>query len=193
MNGTLVVTGDEAADALVNSDPWALVLAMLLDQQIPISWAFMGPRRLADRLADAGLDFSVTSVAEMSEEDLVEMFCVKPALHRHPAVMARRAGALATYICDTHDGDADVWQRARAKTLWGRLNAMPGYGEEKSMILMAVLAKRFGVAPKGWEDFAGPFADDQPRSVADMDSAEGIAAVKAWKKRQKELGKTKQE
>jgi len=193
VKGTLHVTGDTDADALVNSDPWALLLAMLLDQQIPISWAFMGPHRLADRLTEAGLAFTVSALAEMDPHHRVDMFCQKPALHRHPAVMARRAGALAEHVCDVHNGDAAVWVRARSKTLWTRLNAMPGYGEEKSMILMAVLAKRFGVQPKGWEGFAGPFADDQPRSVADMDSKDGIAAVKAWKKRQKELGKTKQE
>lgn len=191
MKGSLRATGTEEADALVNSDAAALLLAMLLDQQIPIGWAFMGPVRLQERIGpfDAGM------LAAMDPDDLVAAFVTKPALHRYPAVMARRTQELAQHIVDHHNGDTEkIWRRSRsAEKLFERISSLPGFGEEKSRIFMAVLAKRFGVAPSGWEVFAGAFADDQPRSVADMTGPDGIDRVKAWKKAQKAAGLTKQD
>ncbi|MCY3560782.1 MAG: Fe-S cluster assembly protein HesB [bacterium] len=190
--GTLAVTGDEVADALVNTEPLALLLAMLLDQQIPMEWAFKSPSRLAERLGgklDAG------AVAAMDPADLEAAFCAKPALHRFPAAMARRAHELCRHVAEQYDGNAGaVWGRAAdSGDLYDRVRALPGYGEEKSMIFLAILAKRFAVRPDGWAAYAGPFADDTPRSVADIDGPEALARVRAWKKDQKAAGRSKQD
>lgn len=190
--GTLAVTGDGAADALVNNEPLALLLAMLLDQQIPMEWAFKSPSRLAERL---GGQLDASAIAAMDPADLEAAFCTKPALHRFPAAMARRAHDLCRHLVEHYDGDAgDVWASAASgRDLFDRVRALPGYGDEKSMIFLAILAKRFGVRPGGWEPMAGPFADATPRSVADIDGPEALARVRAWKKEQKAAGRSKQD
>ena len=190
--GTLAVTGDGAADALVNNEPLALLLAMLLDQQIPMEWAFKSPSRLAERL---GGQLDASAIAAMDPADLEAAFCTKPALHRFPAAMARRAHDLCRHLVEHYDGDAgDVWASAASgRDLFDRVRALPGYGDEKSMIFLAILAKRFGVRPGGWEQVAGPFADATPRSVADIDGPEALARVRAWKKEQKAAGRSKQD
>ena len=190
--GTLAVTGDGAADALVNNEPLALLLAMLLDQQIPMEWAFKSPSRLAERL---GGQLDASAIAAMDPADLEAAFCTKPALHRFPAAMARRAHDLCGHLVEHYDGDAgDVWASAASgRDLFDRVRALPGYGDEKSMIFLAILAKRFGVRPGGWEQVAGPFADATPRSVADIDGPEALARVRAWKKEQKAAGRSKQD
>ena len=191
-SGTLAVTGDADADALVNNDPFALLLAMMLDQQIPMEWAFMGPLRLQERL---GGSLDAKAIAAMDPDDLEAAFKEKPALHRFPGSMGKRAGELSQHLVDNYDGDAAaVWDGADdADALFERLTAIPGYGEEKSKIFIAILAKRFEVQPKGWQEYAGPFADDTPRSVADIDSAESLDTVRQWKKAQKAKNKSKQD
>ena len=188
--GTLAVTGDEAADRLVNDDPLALVLGMLLDQQIPMEWAFMGPYRLAQRL---GSDLDAHDISERDPEAFAELVRAKPALHRFPGSMARRMQALCRHVADCYGGDAGIiWTEAgTGEELFGRLRDLPGYGDEKARILTAVLAKRFGVRPDGWQEQAGAFADDEPRSVADIDGPEALQRVRAWKKEQKARGKKK--
>ena len=190
--GTLAVTGDDTADALVNNNPLALLLAMLLDQQIPMEWAFKSPLRLAERLGDG---FDAGAIAAMDPGDLEAVFCTKPALHRFPAAMARRAHELCRHVAESYGGDAgEVWGSAvSGQELYDRVRALPGYGAEKSMILLAILAKRFAVRPEGWERLAGPFADGTPRSVADIDGPESLAQVRAWKKEQKAAGRSKQD
>ena len=191
-SGTLAVTGDEAADALVNTDPLALLLAMLLDQQIPMEWAFKSPYRLAERLGDR---FDAAAIAAMDPADLEAAFCTKPALHRFPAAMARRAHQLCRHVTEQYDGNAGaIWDSAGSgQELYDRVRALPGYGHEKSMIFLAILAKRFGARPDGWERVAGPFADDTSRSAADIDGPEALARVRAWKKEQKAAGRSKQD
>ena len=122
-----------------------------------------------------------------------ESFSRKPALHRFPGSMGKRAHALCEHLVEHHHGDAaDVWEGATdAQDLSARVNALPGFGEEKSMIFIALLGKRFGRAPEGWESVAGPFADDQPRSVADIGSEADLLDVRAWKKAKKAAGKAK--
>ena len=190
--GTLAVTGDEAADRLLNTDPLALLLGMLLDQQIPLEWAFMGPYRLAQRL-DAELD--AAEICERDPDDFAALVRARPALHRFPNSMAKRMQALCRHVADNYDGDAGaVWVGAdTGEELFRRLQELPGYGDEKARILTAVLAKRFDVRPTGWEAQAGTFADDEPRSVADIDSPEALRRVRAWKKEQKARGKKKDE
>ena len=189
--GSLAVTGDPAAARLLNTDPLALLIGMLLDQQVPMEWAFRGPATLVNRLG--GLDAG--AVVDMDPEAFLEACRAKPAIHRFPRSMAGRIQDLCRHLVDHHGGDAaDIWRGASdGADLSRRLRALPGYGAEKTMIFVAILAKRFGVAPEGWEAAAGPFADDVPRSVADIDSPEALATVRAWKKAQKAAGKSKQD
>ena len=183
------ITGDAAADQLLVDDPLALVIGMLLDQQVPMEWAFRGPAALSERLG--GLD--AARIAAMAPDDLVAVFQQKPALHRYPGSMAKRTHALCQVIAETYDGDAaKIWKRVRdPQQLLERLRALPGFGEEKAKILLAVLGKRFGRAPEGWERFAAPFSDAQPRSAADVDSPDSLARVKRWKREQKAKGRAK--
>lgn len=191
MNGTLNVTDDTAADALLNTDGTALLIAMLLDQQVAIEWAFKGPATLRERLGH----LDAATIATLDLDQFVTVCCTKPAIHRYPAVMGKRIHALCVALDDTYDGQgANLWSDVTTgKELKRRLIALPGYGPEKTKIFTAILAKRFGVMPDGWQAVAGPFADDQPRSVADMGSAEMRQAVREWKSVQKAAGKSKQD
>ncbi|MGI8662431.1 MAG: HhH-GPD-type base excision DNA repair protein [Acidimicrobiales bacterium] len=189
MQGTLAVTGDDAADHLVNTDPLALLLAMLLDQQIPMEWAFMGPYRLRQRLGS----LDAAAVAAMAPEALAAAVKGPPALHRFPGSMAKRIQDCCKHVAENYDDDAaNIWTTAKSgDDLVARLEALPGYGHEKAKIFAALLAKRVGVRPTGWERAAEPFSDDTPRSVADIDSPESLAKVREWKKAMKAKGKSK--
>ncbi len=189
--GSLAITGDSDADRLLNTDPLALLIGMLLDQQVPMEWAFRGPATLVSRLG--GLDAGV--VADMDPEVFLEACRAKPAIHRFPKSMAGRIQDLCRHLVDHHGGDAaDVWRGASdGADLSRRLRALPGYGAEKTSIFVAILAKRMGHRPDDWEAAAGPFADDVPRSVADIDGPEALATVRAWKKAQKAAGRSKQD
>lgn len=187
----LRVTGDEASDQLLNESPLAVLLGMLLDQQVPMEWAFRGPAVLKERLG--GLD--AKAIVDAGPDALTAAFIEKPALHRFPGSMAKRAYALCEAIVDQYGGDAEaIWRDVTdGAELYKRLRALPGFGDEKSKIFVALLAKQFGVRPPGWEKAAGPFADDTPRSVADIDGPEALARVREWKKAQKAKGKSKQD
>jgi len=189
---TLAITGDPDADALLATDPLALTIGMLLDQQVPMEWAFRGPATLKGRL---GGRLDATEIAAMPEDEFVAVFSTKPALHRFPGSMGKRTHALCTYIADEYEGDAAaVWTGAKSgAALLARVQALPGFGEEKAKIFCAMLAKRFGVKPRGWAQATVPFSDKTPRSVADIDSPESLARVRAWKKAQKAAGKSKQD
>ena len=192
MKGTLAITGDRDADRLLNTDPLALLIGMLLDQQVPMEWAFKGPALLKERL---GGKLDADEIAAMDSEALVAVFCAKPAVHRFPASMARRAHELCVVVSKDYDGDAEkIWTDAKTgDDLFARLRALPGYGDEKSKIFVAILAKRMNVRPTGWEEVAGPFADPTPRSVADIDSPASLTKVREWKRMMKARGKTKQD
>jgi uncharacterized HhH-GPD family protein len=186
------ITGDPEADQLLTDDPLALLLGMLLDQQVPMEWAFKAPHTLKQRL---GGELDAGKIAAMSEDEVVGLFIAKPALHRFPGSMGKRAYALCRQIVDEYGGDAaTIWRDAPSgDELLARLRALPGFGEEKSKIFLALLAKRLGVRPPGWEQAAAPFSDDTPRSVADIDSPETLAEVRNWKRTQKAKGKTKRD
>ena len=190
MRGDLYITGDADADALLNRDANAVMIGMLLDQQVPLEWAFRGPATLRDRLGHV----DVERIAAMDEEDLVAAACEKPAIHRFPAVMARRVHALCCVLAAEWEGEASsLWaDEPDGPTLARRLRSLPGFGPEKTKIFVALLAKRFGVCPVGWETAAGVFADDEPRTIADCGDADSLAAVRAWKAAQKAAGKDKQ-
>ena len=192
VRGTLAVTGDEEADRLVNANPLALLTAMLLDQQITMEWAFMGPHRLRERL---GVELAPGAVAALDPEEFAAAVAARPALHRFPAAMAERILRLCHHLVDRYNGDAAaVWTGATTGAeLLDRIRNLPGYGDEKAKILVAVLGKRFGIRPDGWEAASAPFSDDQPRTVADIDSPEALSQVRAWKKAQKARGKTKED
>ena len=184
------ITGDEAADRLLVDNPLALLLGMMLDQQVPMEWAFSGPAKLAERL-DGPLDAG--TVVALGPERVEELFRQKPALHRYPGSMGKRAFALCQKLVDDYGGDAAaVWTGvADGAELLDRLRALPGFGQEKAQIFLALLAKRMGVRPRGWKQAAGPFGDATPRSVADVSSRQAFAKVREWKQARKAEGKTK--
>lgn len=190
MSKTFFITGDDKADQLLADDPLALLLGMLLDQQVPMEWAFAAPAVLKDRL-DGQLDAS--KIAAMDPDSVVATFCEKPALHRYPASMAKRAHQLCVALTESYGGDAEkVWSDAKTgDQLLRRLLALPGFGPDKARIFTAVLGKRMGVRPKGWEEAAAPFSDSNRRSVADADTPEHLDEVRAWKKMMKAKGKGK--
>ncbi|MET0894761.1 MAG: HhH-GPD-type base excision DNA repair protein [Acidimicrobiia bacterium] len=187
----LPVTGDLEADELLVTDPFALLVGMLLDQQVPMEWAFRGPLTLRERLGH----LDPRAIAAMSVDDFEAICREKPAIHRYPGSMGKRTHALAVHVVDTYDGDAAaIWTTTNDPVeLFARLRALPGYGEEKAKIFLAILGKRLHVAPKGWEQAASPFSDQQPRSVADIDSPEGLQRVRAFKQAKKAKGKSKAE
>lgn len=186
---TFFITGDETADRLLADEPLALLLGMLFDQQVPMEWAFASPAKLRDRLGH----LDATKIAEMDPDDFVAVCTEKPAIHRFPGSMGKRAHEVCRVVADDYDGDAaNIWNGVASGTeLVDRLRALPGFGGEKSRIFLAVLAKRLGVRPDGWEEAAAPFSDSARRSVADADTPEHLEEVRAWKKLMKAQGKSK--
>jgi uncharacterized HhH-GPD family protein len=191
MKGTLAITGDPAADELLNTDGTALLIGMLLDQQVPMEVAFRGPATLRDRLGHV----DAAKIAAMSEDEFVAVCCAKPAIHRFPAVMGRRIHGLCVALTDEHGGRGEaVWDGVgTGDELYGRLRALPGYGDEKAKIFVALLGKRFGVRPNGWREAAGKFGDDTPRSAADSTSPETLEKVRQWKRTQRAAKLDKQD
>jgi uncharacterized HhH-GPD family protein len=189
MKGTLAVTGDPDSDHLLNTDPLAVLIGMQLDQQVPMEWAFASPRKLQERL---GGSLDASAIATMPLDELEAAFKGPPALHRFPGSMAKRTQQLCQHLVDHYGGDPEaVWTGVTGPQLYDRLHALPGYGGEKAKIFLALLAKRFGIRPDGWEEPARPFSDATHRSVADVDSAESLLEVRAFKKMMKAKGKGK--
>jgi uncharacterized HhH-GPD family protein len=191
MPGTLYITGDKAADGLLNEDGTALLIGMLLDQQVPMEWAFTGPATLRKRLGH----LDARKIAAMDVDDFVAVCAEKPAIHRYPGAMGKRIHQVCTVLADEYDGKAaNIWKDVDSGAeLYRRLHALPGYGEEKAKIFVAILAKTQGVRPDGWQQAAGKFGDDVPRSVADIDGPESLAKVREWKKAQKAAKRDKQD
>jgi uncharacterized HhH-GPD family protein len=190
MQGDLAVTGDPEADRLVNTEPLALLLGMLLDQQVPMEWAFFGPYLLKERMGGV---LDARMIAATDPDAFLAIAKGPRAIHRFPGSMGKRVQAVCQAIVDDYGGDASrIWTEAKdGEELQRRLLALPGFGPDKTRIFIALLAKRFDVRPEGWEQAAGPFADDTPRSVADIDSPETLARVREWKQAMKKQGKTK--
>src|ERR1039458_1721820 len=147
----LYLSGDPEADRLISEEPLALLIAMVLDQQVPLEWAFAAPLELSRRL---GKKLDVKAIAAMPEEELVATFVAKPALHRYPAAMARRVHEMCRLIVTEYDGNsAKLWASAKSGTeLLRRVKALPGFGEQKAKIFVALLGKQLGVTPDGWID-----------------------------------------
>jgi len=188
---TLHLTGDEAADELLSTDAFALLIGMLLDQQFPMERAFHSPYDLKQRL---GGRLDAVEIAEHDPEDLVRIFVGPPALHRYPGSMAGRTQSLARALVDDYGGSTSaLWETADSgRELYRRLKALPGFGDQKARIFVALLAKRLGVAPLGWQEAAGSYADDGFSSVADIVSPETLAKVRAYKQSKKAAAKAAQ-
>ena len=187
---TFFMTGDPEADGLLGSEPLALLIGMLLDQQVPMEWAFGAPARLKERL---GGSLDATAIAAMDPDELLAAFKGPPALHRFPGSMGTRTQALCAALVEGYGGQAEaVWEGAPSGAeLLRRLKALPGFGDEKARIFLAVLGKRLGVQPPGWEEAAAPFSDERRRSVADAVSPEALEEVRAFKRERKAAGKGK--
>jgi uncharacterized HhH-GPD family protein len=180
-------TGDPEADRLLSTNPFALLCGMLLDQQVPMDWAFRGPLELKRRLG--ALD--PATLAAMDPEAVVAVFVDKPALHRYPASMARRVHELATFLVERYDGQADrVWKGVKdPAVLLERLQELPGYGKQKAQIFLAIIGKRLGAAPPGWEELAGAYGQPGHRSIADVDGPGAVDKVRAYKQEMKRKAK----
>jgi uncharacterized HhH-GPD family protein len=155
-----------------------------------MGWAFRGPFTLRQRL---GGSLDAETIAAMGPDKIEAIFRDKPAMHRYPGSMGKRTHALCAYVVEHYGGDAGaIWRDAPSgQEIYHRLRELPGYGEEKAKIFLAILGKRLGVAAPGWEEAAAPFSDATPRSVADVDSAESLARVREFKKARKAEKKAK--
>jgi uncharacterized HhH-GPD family protein len=185
---TLPFTGHPEADRLLEEDPLALLIGMLLDQQFPMERAFHSPYDLKERL---GGRLDSEEIASMDADALAAVFRGPPALHRYPGSMAGRTQELCRVLVEQYGGDAArVWNgAATGRELFANVRSLPGFGEQKARIFTAILGKRMGVAPPGWEEMAGPYAQVGHFSVADVDGPAALEAVRAHKKAVKAAAK----
>ena len=185
MRPALFVTGYPEADQLLSADPFALLTGMLLDQQIPMEVAFTGPRKIADRLG--GLDPSL--IADHDPQEFAALCANTPAVHRFPGSMAKRIQDVAREIVETYHGDtAALWTSGDpdGAEVLRRLRALPGFGEQKAKIFLALLGKQYGVTPRGWRAAAGDYGKAGAHmSVADVVDKGSLDQVRAYKKRMK--------
>lgn len=181
----LRLTQDPEADELLDESPFALLLGMLLDQQIPMEVAFAGPRKIADRMG--GID--AREIAECDPEGFAAICSETPAVHRFPGSMSKRIQALAGEVVDRYGGDAAaLWTQGDpdGAEVLRRLKALPGFGEQKARIFLALLGKQYGVHPAGWETAAGDYGKAGTHmSIADVVDKESLDQVRAYKKKMK--------
>ena len=181
----LQLTQDPVADTLLSEDPFALLVGMLLDQQIAMEVAFAGPKKIADRLG--GLDARL--IADADPERFAAVCAQTPAVHRFPGSMAKRVQDLAREIVERYHGDtAGLWTEGDpdGAEVLRRLKALPGFGEQKARIFLALLGKQYGVTPKGWRAAAGDYGRDGTHmSVADVVDKGSLDQVRAYKKKMK--------
>jgi len=181
-DAALAWTNDKEATRLLARDPMALLVGFLLDQQVPMEWAFGAPETLRQRL---GGKLDARRIAAMDELELVEAFVSKPPLHRYPAAMARRTQALARRIVADYGGDpARIWTTAAdASEVSTRISRLPGFSAHKAGIIIASLAKRLATPIPGWEKYS-------PRwfSLADVDSPAALVKYREIKRAAKAAG-----
>ncbi len=190
MEHTIRLAQSPEADALLARSPLAALVGMLLDQQVPMEWAFRGPYTIAERMGEDDLD--AVRIAGHDPEEFAALLSAKPAVHRYPGAMADRVQRLCGYLVEHYDGDAAaLWRDVpTGAEVLERLLALPGFGRQKAQIFLAVLGKRFGVTPQGWREAAGPYGDrDAYRSAADITGPESLARVRAFKQEAKRAAK----
>ncbi|MFJ6631214.1 HhH-GPD-type base excision DNA repair protein [Streptomyces sp. NPDC091376] len=191
MNPTIHLAQQADADELLGRSPLAALVGMLLDQQVPMEWAFAGPYTIAQRMGTEDLD--AHDIAARDPEAFVALLSEKPAVHRYPGSMAKRIQQLCQYLVDEYGGDPTaLWKDvATGKELLARLNALPGFGKQKSQIFLALLGKQFGVTPQGWREAAGAYGEaGSYRSAADITGPESLAKVRAHKQEVKRAAKS---
>ena len=184
------ITGDAHADQVLTDSPFALLVGMMLDQQYPMEHAFRGPAKVLDRFGS----IEPGDIAAADPERFAELSSTPPAIHRFPGSMAARLQELARIVVEQYDGDAArIWSGATdGKDLLKRVQALPGFGKQKSQIFVALLAKQLGVRPDGWEDVVGAYAEDGYRSVADVVDEASLQKVRDHKKEMKAAARASQ-
>ncbi|KFG72265.1 HhH-GPD-type base excision DNA repair protein [Streptomyces mutabilis] len=190
MDVTLHLAQDPEADELLGRSPLAALVGMLLDQQVPMEWAFKGPSTIARRMGAEDLD--AHDIAAYDPEAFAALLSERPAVHRYPGSMAGRVQQLCRYLVETYDGDAEaVWRGVGSgKELLKRLQELPGFGKQKAQIFLALLGKQLGVRPEGWREAAGAYGEpDSFRSVADITGPESLTKVRAYKQEAKAAAK----
>ncbi len=189
----LHITGDDKADAVLSRDPLALLIGMVLDQQVTIEKAFSSPADLVQRLGTKG-PLNAATIAAMEPDELAAVFREQPALHRYPGSMAGRVQAVCRVVADEYQNKADnIWKGVQSgDELIGRLRALPGFGEQKAKIFAALLGKQLGVCPEGWRKVTTPYGKEgSSLSVADITDPESLAKVRATKKAMKAKARAK--
>ncbi|MCX5284301.1 MULTISPECIES: HhH-GPD-type base excision DNA repair protein [unclassified Streptomyces] len=190
MDVTLHLAQQPEADELLGRSPLAALIGMLLDQQVPMEWAFAGPYTIAQRMGSDDLD--AHEIASYDPEKFAELLSAKPAVHRYPGSMGKRIHQLCQYLVEHYDGDASaVWKDADdGAELLRRLKDLPGFGPQKAQIFLALLGKQLGVRPAGWREAAGPYGEAKSfRSVADITGPESLTKVRAHKQEMKAAAK----
>ncbi|MGI8867476.1 MAG: HhH-GPD-type base excision DNA repair protein [Mycobacteriales bacterium] len=184
----IVLAADPDADDLLATDPLALLIGMLLDQQVPMEKAFVGPHVLRERI---GHDLDAAEIAAYDPDRLAAIFAGPPAIHRFPQAMAKRTQALCRLVVDNYGGEAAaVWADGDGPAVLERLKKLPGFGQQKARIFLALLGKQYGVAPAGWQEAAGDFGGTGVfYSVADIVDDASLAKVRAHKKEMKAAAK----
>jgi uncharacterized HhH-GPD family protein len=190
MDVTLHLAQQPEADELLGRSPLAALVGMLLDQQVPMEWAFAGPYTIARRMGTDDLD--AHEIAAYDPEKFASLLSAKPAVHRYPGSMAKRVQQLCQYLVEHYGGDAAaLWKDARTgDELLQRLKELPGFGAQKAQIFLALLGKQLGVRPKGWREAAGAYGEAKSfRSVADITGPESLTKVRAHKQEMKAAAK----
>lgn len=185
---TLCIAQDPAADRVLSEDPFALLVGMTLDQQFPMERAFGGPAKILDRFGT----IEPSRIAAADPEEFALVCTTPPAIHRYGRSMAARIQALARVVCDEYAGRAErIWTDAPdGAALLARLQALPGFGDQKARIFAALLGKQLRVRPAGWQEAVGPYAEDGCfRSVADVVDAASLDKVRQFKKQAKAAAK----
>jgi len=187
----LCLAQESEADQLLSGSPFALLVGMVLDQQIPLEVAFAGPKKIADRMGS----FDAAEIADYDPDKFAALCSEKPAIHRFPGSMAKRIQALAQIIVDRYDGDATaLWTAGEpdGNELLRRLKGLPGFGEQKAQIFLALLGKQYGVTAPCWQAAAGEFGKPGTYiSVADIVDASSLGQVRSYKKKMKAAAKGK--
>ncbi|GIG86780.1 HhH-GPD-type base excision DNA repair protein [Plantactinospora endophytica] len=186
---TLLLPIDAEANELLRRDPLALLIGMVLDQQVSMEKAFAGPYELRRRL---GHDPDAAELAAFDPDALTAIFAERPALHRFPKAMAARVQEVCRTLVEQYDGDPRrLWSEAEdGRELLKRITGLPGFGKQKGQIFLALLGKRFGVQPPGWREAAGDYGVEGAHySVADVVDETSLAKVRQHKQQMKAAAK----